>query len=178
VGMCHKAFAFDWHGFEQDQLHDLLAQALETNDTAALKAYIETNRHFLKDPCEGEPLDNNWLTMLENRDVHEFGDFALTRFYDPTDDFGIWDQWKDVDEILPDNAKAATLGVSFCRNGNHFDPGRLGSYFQTPDQVRDTFALLAQFELPLDDYQQKSFARFKEGLKDCISSNLGLYVTF
>lgn len=176
--MSHEAFAFDWHGFEQDELHDLLAQALATNDTAALKVYIDANRQFLKDPNEGEPLENDWLTKLENRDVHEFGDYALTRFYDPADNFGIWDHWKDVDSGLPDFAKAATLGVSFNRNSNHFNPGRLGSYFQTPNQVRDTLALLAQFELPLEDGQQKSFARFKDGLKGCVSSNLGLYVTF
>jgi hypothetical protein len=178
MGMVHKAFAFDWEGFERDELPATLFEALRANKTSGVVNYIKSHLSCLKDPYEGEPLTDDWQSMLENHDVHELGDFALTRFYNPLDDFGIWDQWRSIYEQLPETAKSATLGFPFGPELRTFDPGRYGAYFQTPEQIKESLALLERVDLPLEDYQQKSFDRFIEGLKTCVKSRCGLYVTF
>lgn len=62
--MAHKAYAFDWKAFEIDEFSTLLVQALESDDASLLICYIENHRHSLKDPYEGDPLDENWREML------------------------------------------------------------------------------------------------------------------
>src|SRR5262249_43022633 len=91
--MSHKAYAFNWRAFERDELPGLLSGALETGDTAGLLAYVERNRQALKDPYQGEPLAESWKDLLENQDIHEYGDFALTRFYDLKADNGLGYCW-------------------------------------------------------------------------------------
>jgi hypothetical protein len=168
--MEHKAYAFDWSRFEFD-LHPLLVHALTTNDPAELEAYID--RHFadLKDPYEGEPLAADWRNMLENRDVHEYGDYALTRFYDPADRWGIGYDWTCLSDELPEPASNAMLGSSVGPAENLFDPGRYGSYFQTPGQVRESLAVLRRVGRP-------ELARYLELLERCVAQQRGVYVTF
>jgi hypothetical protein len=178
VALCHKAFAFDWSSFQRDKLFTLLARALEDDRKEELQVYIAEARTLLKDPYQGEPLEGDWMEVLENRDVHEFGDYALTRFYNPSEDIGISDQWMSIDARLPENAKAAMLGAPFGRQGNYFDPGRLGSYFQPPDGVQRSMSLLEECDLFREGTQGDALARYKLGLKDCVTKGLGLYVTF
>src|SRR5262245_51807623 len=129
--MCHKAYAFDWLGFQQDELPGVLSSALETSDTSGLLAYVERNRESLTDPYEGEPLEEGWQDKLGNRDVHEFGDYALTRFYDPNADCGLAYCWNRLDEALFwEVDREALLGSPFGPRHNRFNPGRYGSYFQ------------------------------------------------
>jgi hypothetical protein len=65
------------------------------------------------------------------------------------------------------------------RHGEYFDPGREGSYFQTPSQVSESLSRVRKFHLPgLEDYRRKSLERFTELLKECVESRSGLYVTF
>src|SRR5262249_8215566 len=92
MAMEHKAYAFDWSRFEFD-LHPLLAEALTTNGTTELQAFIDQHLAELTDPYEGESLSADWRETLGNRDVHEYGDYALTRFYDPADCWGIGYEW-------------------------------------------------------------------------------------
>jgi hypothetical protein len=177
--MSHKAYAFDWPAFEGDELHSLLLAALTTGEPAGLIRYIEAHPDDLKDPYEGDPLGEDWRDMLENWDVHEYGDFALTRFYDPAEDSGIWDQWRAIDRRLGEADRAALLGTPFGPPGAYFDPGRQGSYFQTPEQVGRSLARVRRFELPeLEDYQRTSLERFEELLAECKEARSGLYVTF
>src|SRR5262249_35436836 len=133
--MSHKAFAFDWLAFERDELPELLTRALGTGETAGLFAYIERNRGILKDPYEGDPLSEDWKDLLENHDVHEYADFALTRFYDPAAEHGLSYCWNEIDDALPKEYRGILLGNPFGPRDNRFDPGRYGSYFQTPEQV-------------------------------------------
>lgn len=179
MSMSHKAYAFDWLAFEHDELHGLLLAALTSGDIAGLIRYIEAHRDDLKDPYEGDPLNEDWGNMLENRDVHEYGDFALTRFYDPAEDCGIWDQWRTIDRLLPEADRATLLGTPLGLPGAYFDPGRLGSYFQTPKLVARSLARVQRFKLPdLEDYQRESLERFAELLEQCKEAGSGLYVTF
>jgi hypothetical protein len=177
--MFHKANAFDWRAFERDELPELLSRALETNDTSGLLAYVERNQHVLKDPYEGDPLDDDWQALLENHDVHEFGDFALTRFYDPAADRGLGYSWNEIDDALPEEGRRALLGCSPGPAHNRFDPGRYGSYFQTPQRVAESLALVRGFDLSrLDGQDRRVLERFKGLLEECLTAGLGLYVTF
>ena len=176
--MHHKAYAFDWQSFEQDELPGLLTRALETGETSGLAAYVGRNRGVLKDPYEGDPLDADWQESLENRDVHEYGDFALTRFYDPAADRGLGYRWNEIDDALPEEGRRALLGSPLGPPQNRFDPGRYGSYFQTPQRVTGSLALLRGLDLPwLDEHDRGFLRRFEGLLEECVAAGLGLYVT-
>ena len=110
MSMSHKAYAFDWSAFARDELHGILLDALSSGDTNGLIRYIEANQDHLKDLYEGGPL-SDWKNVLENFDVHEFGDFALTRFYDPEKDSGLEKDWLAIDEHLPEADRAVLLGT-------------------------------------------------------------------
>jgi len=170
VGMSHKAYAFDWRGFEFD-LHPWLEMALAANDPTELEAFIDDNRVSLTDPYEGEPLPADWRSGLGNRDVHEFGDYALTRYYDPSDDRGVGSAWRSLSGELPETAANALLGFSVGPHERLFDPGRYGSYFQTPAQVREALAVLKPLGVP-------ELAWFVELLERCAAEGRGVYVTF
>jgi hypothetical protein len=168
--MEHKAFAFDWPRFEFD-LHPLLVEALTNNDATRLEAYIDQHLAVLTDPYEGKPLSANWREALQNRDVQEYGDYALTRFYDPADCRGIGHEWDRLSRELPKPAATAMLGFPVGPPERPFDPGREGSYFQSPRRVRESLAALklhARVELSL----------YLELLQWCAAEGRGVYVTF
>ena len=171
MSMEHKAYEFDWRAFDVD-LRDGLIDALESNNTAGLTSYIDDNIHQLADPYEGTPLETEWRSQLENPDdIHELGDYALTRFYDPTAESGVGDAWLDLDESLPEQCRNAMLGKTVGPKNNPFDPGRMGSYFQSPDGVIQS----------LDDLSAVDDARLADYLSllgICRSKNRGVYVTF
>jgi len=170
VAMEHKAYAFDWKRFEFD-LHSILEQALAANDSAELEKFIDRHRPELKDPYEGKPLPEAWREMLENRDVHEHADFALTLYYDPADHWGVGYAWADLSEQLPPEAADALLGFPAGPPGALFDPGRYGSYFQTPALVRESLAALRRVERP-------EVQEYRGLLERCAAGQLGVYVTF
>jgi hypothetical protein len=171
MSMSHKAFSFDWKEFESDELFRLLIGALQSNEVSSLIGYIENYHTELKDPYEGEPLDRNWQEMLANRDVYEYGDFALTRFYDPAADLGVAEAWIEVDNLLSEPERGAFLGFSIRCANNVFDPGRMGSYFQTPEQVSASLRIVGELGI-------EAVKSFKKLLEDCSQRGLGIYVTF
>jgi len=170
VSLSHKAYAFDWRSFEFD-LHLLLEEALAADDPSAIEAFIDGNRESLTDPYEGDALPEDWRSGLENRDVHEYGDYALTRFYDPADDFGIAEKWGEVSKRLPEEAANALLGFTIGPPERPFDPGRSGSYFQTSAQVRESLAALKPLGV-------RELAAFVQLLERCAPEGRGVYVTF
>ena len=125
MAMEHKAYAFDWSDFDS-HLHSILVKALTTNHTIDLEAFIDKHVAELTDPYQGEPLTTDWRDTMENQDVHEYGDFALTKFYDPSDSFGLGYEWMRLSEELPVDAANAVLGVSIGPLANVFNPGRYG----------------------------------------------------
>jgi hypothetical protein len=147
VSMSHKAYAFDWSAFARDELHNILLDALSSGDTNGLIRYIEANQDHIKDYYEGGPLSDNWRNVLANFDVQEFGDFALTRFYDPQKDSGLGIEWRGIDEHLSETDQAVLLGTPFGSSSAYFDPGRQGSYFQTPREVVRSLARVQRIEL-------------------------------
>jgi hypothetical protein len=168
--MEHKAYAFDWTRFEFD-LNPLLVQALTDDDPAELEAYIDEHLAELTDPYEGEPLPADWRDALENRDVHEYGDYALTRFYDSADCWGVGYEWARLSEELPEPAANAMLGLTVGPPERLFDPGRYGSYFQTPRRVGESLAAL-------QPHACRELAGYLKLLERCAGGGRGVYVTF
>ena len=164
MSMMHKAYAFDWFAFARDELHDILLDALASGDTNGLIRYIEANRYHLKDRYEGGPLSDNWnwKNELENFDVQEFADFALTRFYDPMEDYGLVYDYLDLAKHLAEADLTALLGTPFGPHGAYFDPGHQGSYFQTPQEVVGSLARVQRIDLSnIDEDQRESWPQFR-----------------
>ncbi len=176
--LAHRAFAFDHTRFH-DELRPVLLRALETTDTTALRAWIDAHLNLLVDPYEGEPLAKNWEKSLETGDVHELGDFALTKYYDGDLDIGLDVDWQDVGELLEKSglAPALTLGTPLGPRDAPFDPGRQGSYFQTPAEVAAAVASL-QTLLQAQPALATELAPLQGMLQQAARHRCGLYVTF
>jgi hypothetical protein len=115
--------------------------------------------------------------VLEHFEVQEFGDFALTRFYDPGKDSGLGNVWRTIDEHLSEPDREVLLGTPFGSSGRYFDPGRQGSYFQTPWEVVRSLARAQRIALS-DLYERRSLECFKMLLENCEEAGTGFYVTF
>lgn len=171
--MEHKAFLFDHASFERE-LRPSLEDALGTGDTSRLVSFIEANRHARRDPYEGEPLGADWIAHIEVGDAHQYGDVALTKYYRPTDDIGLGLAWERVQDLVT-AARCATspiLGTTVGPRANPFDPGKMGSYFQSASMVRDSYAFIVRLASSPD------VTGALEMLETASSSNSGLYITF
>ena len=170
MSMQHKAFKFDWASFDRD-LRPILINALQGVEPARLVRFIDEHFRDICDPYEGEPLLPNWRTQLQAiDDVQELGDFALTRYYDPLADAGVGGAWTDLTELIQ-TLRDRMLGQSLGPPDNLFDPGRMGSYFQTPELTLDLFIAVRRVEHPC-------FVDFCEMLQVAVANGNGLYVTF
>jgi hypothetical protein len=174
----HKAFVFDYEAFA-NQLSGILKDALANSDIGALKGFIEDNKEFLKDPYEGEPLDDSWETMIETPDAHQYGDFALTKFYNPSDDIGLGDDWERLEQLLEaETGKGAmVLGTPFGPPGETFDPGKMGAYFQTEDEAQAHLQMLKNL-LKEKPKLSDSLSAFIKMLEQAVEQKKGLYVAF
>lgn len=176
--MEHKAFVFDYDAFV-DELGNILENALLTNNNERLVNFIEQNLNFLKDPYEGEALSTSWETMVEPKDPHQYGDFALTKFYDPQDDIGLGAMWENIQNILKRECGKdfVILGTPFGPKGNYFDAGKMGAYFQSTSQVQDNLQLLTK----MLEIRPALFCELNESLKmiwKAAEAEKGLYITF
>lgn len=127
----HRAYVFDYDAFNAE-LRPVLGDALTTGDPAPLRAFIERHRGELKDPYAGEPLEPGWDALLETEDAQEYGEFALTRYYEPRRDIGAGAAWAAIQDLLVRESEAGTVltpGHAVGPPTNPFDPGRMGSYF-------------------------------------------------
>lgn len=144
MGLSHKAFAFDYHLFQRE-LRPNLEAALASGAIAPLRQFVMENRRWLKDPNEGTPLDEGWEQRLVAHDVDHYGDVALTKYYSPYLDGGIGSAWVELDACLAGmNLASSTLGVTIGSGQSWFDPGRIGSYFQSFNDVQGNRAALCE----------------------------------
>ncbi len=176
--MAHRAFAFDYGAF-QLELREPLLRALTSNDDAELRAFIDANCGRLVDPYEGEPLPGNWQPLLENGDVHELGDFALTKYYDGDLDIGLDVDWQDIGELLQKSglSPSLTLGTPLGTPEARFDPGRQGAYFQTAAEVSQALAQL-QALLQAHVSLATELSPLQGMLQQAARGGRGLYITF
>lgn len=168
--MSHQAFAFDWNAFELN-FGRILLTALKTDSGAELAEFIQQERVWLTDPYNGDPLPENWRALLETGDVQELADFALTRYYSVRDDHGVGGSWLALHDSLTEGQSQALLGAPFGHRDRLFDPGRLGSYFQSPVMACESLAALAGLAV-------EEVGPFRELLTACVARRLGVYVTF
>ena len=166
----HKAFAFEWTSFHTE-MAELLGRALRTGDPSSLEKFIDSNVSACSSPYDGEKLDSDWRKSLEVGGLQEIADFALTKYYDPAADHGLHEEWADIESGLSEEARQALLGTAFGEGKGLFDPGLMGSYFQTPEGVRASLATLR----PLDEESLEKYVRFLASLAE---EAKGLYVTF
>lgn len=163
MSMQHRAFEFNWNAFRLEILDTL--QDLESEGVVKrLSEFIDNNIESLTDPYEGEPLDKDWRDLLETGEVIELADFALTKYYDVNSDFGLADLWLSVEGNLSKQAKSALLGQSI----DGFDPGCMGSYFQSGDQLQQSVSVLSR----------ECSDMFPDFLSELKCKSKGLYVTF
>ena len=137
MSMDHKAYAFDYDAFDAE-LRPVLEGSLRSGDVGPLLGFIREHFAELKDPYEGEPLEGNWQDLLTYEDPQEYGDFALTKYYEPSDNLGVGTDWTALEELLVgelDQRTDFTLGHTVGPPGNVFDPGRMGSYFMTAGEI-------------------------------------------
>lgn len=169
MSMEHKAFGFGWNEFTNELGSDL-HQALATGEIAPLVAFIDGNVPSLRDSSTGRPLSRDWKKPIATADAHQYGDIALTKFYDPIRDIGLGDAWQEIETLLQTLGIDPTviLGKPFGPSANYFDPGKMGSYFQTPEQVSRHRQIL----------QERSAPRLLSPLAMFRRAPQGLYITF
>jgi hypothetical protein len=171
----YKAFLFDYASFDRE-LRPFLENALATNDSQRLVEFINENLDSLTDPYEGEPLGSDWRSKLEYEDPHQFGDFAITKYYDPRADLGVGADWEELQQFLLQElgTDEPLLGRPVGPPNNLFDPGKAGSYFQSEEQVRENLARLQSIGSPT----VPGYDRLQTALQTAADAGRGLYVTF
>ncbi len=177
--MEHKAFIFDYDAFVKE-LAEILENAIAKNESNQLIAFIENNLLYLKHPDEGKYLDSSWKEFLEVGDVNEYGDFAITKYYNPDDDIGMSYDWMQLDDLLLQELNvdiSPLLGTIFASSENYFNPGKQGSYFQSPEKVKQNVELLNSLSNE-KLHNLPDLATLKKMLLDALVSKKGLYITF
>jgi hypothetical protein len=173
----HKAFLFDYGDF-QNEFEPVLVDALASGNLAGLISFIESNRGMLRDPYEGYPLDEGWRELIEEEDAHQFGDFALTKFYDPREDIGLGSSWEQVQSALDEEfgrGLITVLGRAVGPDGAFFDPGKMGSYFLSEEAAREACRKLRGLQA---EGRTEGIKGFLEILERSVAEGKGLYVTF
>ncbi|SDT59554.1 hypothetical protein SAMN04490182_5661 [Pseudomonas cedrina] len=176
----HKAFIFDIDGFGRE-LKPLLERCLLSGEVDQLRDFIISNKRSLVDPYEGVALDDSWEDMIEINDVHQYGDFALTKYYSPADDRGLGSWWSIIQELLSDKDKLSSspfLGVPIGSEDVFFDPGKMGSYFQSENEVGVSLSKVLEIEEKVPYDALEVLREFKRMLEQAIDENKGVYVTF
>ncbi|ROL70990.1 hypothetical protein BK634_07525 [Pseudomonas chlororaphis] len=176
----HKAFIFDIDGFNRE-LKPLLEGSLRSGNIDQVRDFIISNKQSLVDPYEGFALEDDWEDMIESKDVHQYGDFALTKYYSPTDDRGLGLWWSVSQELFSDESKlrfSPFLGVPLGSDENFFDPGKMGSYFQTQNEVSESLSKVLEVEGKVPDDALEAVREFKKMLEQAIDEKKGVYITF
>lgn len=175
MAMEHKAFVFDFKTFDSE-LRPLLEDALSSGDITSLIRFIEEHINVLTDPYEGEPLGEQWESLIEQRDVDQYGDFALTKYYNAADDIGLGSAWDQIQEAIishPGLVESPILGSIIGPDDQPFDPGKMGSYFQAEEAVSRNREFLEAFRSRSD-----AFVEAIDMLGQAEAAQKGLYVTF
>lgn len=178
--MEHKAYIFDFKEFSKE-LKPILEASLQSGNVDQLRAFILSNKSFLSDPYEGEALEDDWEDMIKDRDVHQFGGFAATKYYSPTQDGGMSYDWESIENIVPPGLEtmfSPLLGVPLGLADEYFDPGKMGSYFQDSAQVKDSLRIIDKIESFVSENLKETLSGFRKLLEQAAGEDKGLYVTF
>lgn len=175
--MEHKAFLFDYDAFASE-LAPVLQAALQSDDCEDLVAFVDTHLPHLRHPNEYHTLGEDWRNDLSEVDVQAIGDLALTKYYDPRQDFGLGEAWDDLWDFLEAySLQEVMLGKTFGSGGVMFCPGSIGSYFQSPDHITENLKILEELyqdNLEIEDELDEIGNLFQRAAR----ARKGLYVTF
>lgn len=176
----HRAFLFNWQGFNED-LRVILEPSLSSGDVEELVAFNRQHLVNLRDPYSRQRLEGDWESKLRFRDAQELGDYGMTEYYDPRADIGLGidgdrlEELYDAFGINPSFGMVPVLGAILGPEDNPFDPGRLGSYFQTPEHVVGNQLYLSKRAEELDILELDAAVTM---LNRAVTANTGLYITF
>ncbi|WP_438347720.1 hypothetical protein ACP8HI_18885 [Paenibacillus sp. FA6] len=87
MAMEHKAYLFDTDAFSEE-LREIIITSGATMDTDSLKAFIIKNIGKARSVYTSELLNNEWEREIENGNVQELADFAMTCYYSPEEELG------------------------------------------------------------------------------------------
>lgn len=179
MAMEHKAFIFDYALFEQELL-PTIKRAIESGKKNELIDFIRKNVEKLKDPYEGDQLSEDWENMIENGDIDEYADFCLTKYYDPTQDIGLGNDWIVAQELFETYVPGSgniLLGMPIHVGDEYFDPGKMGSYFCSFEHLKEGLGTIS--ELARSGLVGSREIDLIEGIYlKARGMNKGLYVTF
>lgn len=181
MSMIYKANIFDYDSFQREFAPQLYS-VLETNDSSLLIEFIEDNREMLKSPL-GQSLDSSWQSLELNWTVQDYGNLAITKYYDPLVGNLLLPQWQPIDEFLHAKLGEDTtilFGEPFGPEENIFDPGTMGTYFQSPDEVLTSSEILNELanRNPKLLRQLDSFDEVVALFQSAALGKMGLYVRF
>jgi hypothetical protein len=181
MSMKHKAFVFDYATFKRE-LKGLIENSLVTGEAAELAAFVEEQRPKLSNPSDGSPLPAQWAKSVPSQDPQAYGLLALTKYYDTSGraDIGLGYEWSEIDDVLEREAQdlqPAPLGRPLGKPPHYFDPGKMGSYFQTPALVKQNLTGLRQLLRRRTDLEVM-LKPVVEMLDKAASEDKGLYVHF
>ena len=179
--MKHKAFIFDYDNFTS-QLKEILINSLLTKQKWDLIEFIQQNSLEIKDPDLGSPLDRTKEELTSMKDVCQFANFALTKFYEPANDIGLNGDWQETKGALNDvfeivESDNIILGNPIGKNNIYFNPKKTGSYFQTPQQIVGNLKIVNKcLEERPEYFHDLKYLLFM--LKSAAIYQKGLYITF
>jgi hypothetical protein len=116
--------------------------------------------------------------LLEKGDVHELGDFALTKYYDSDLDIGLDSDWESIGELLEQSEVSPTmiLGTALGPVEAPFEPGGQGAYFQSAAEVSEALVEL-QSLLQAQPTLASELAPLQGMLQQAARGRRGLYVS-
>jgi hypothetical protein len=177
MAMEQKAFVFQHDAYTRE-LSDLLVDSLRRNDATPLRHFVEQHFNVLKDPYSGDRLRPHSLASISPDDVQKYGALALTKYYDPAAGIGLHGDWQDVfdalERVVP-RGGSMTLGDGIGTPDHVLDPGKLGTFIQSPDEVRSNLARVDAL-LREEPALRPLLTEFRDLLARAAPA--GLYVTF
>ena len=139
MSMIHKAYCFDTKAFDND-LREIITKCVDGNNLSELRSFICDNVEFLSSPYSFDALDEDWQDELENGEIQELSDFALTRYYDVSDDIGLEESWNSLLESLKaikmlNDYSYYVIGEEFSVGDFCLDPGGMGLGFVDVNEI-------------------------------------------
>jgi hypothetical protein len=178
MSMLHKAYLFDYDAFSRELL-PILESALRGGATTQLLAFIREHGLDLQDLRTGMPFGVRDLPIDTPRSPQELGNIALTKHYDVTRDIGVGVDRRELEEALQtvDGYSGIALGRTIGLAAHPFDPGRMGSFFQSREDVK-RHAMLLSYWLSDAPEHFEVLDRLRDMFQHALAAKTGLYITF
>jgi hypothetical protein len=173
----HKAYLLDYDTFSTN-LRPLIEHSLQTASTVQLVVFIESNLSSLRSPDTWRLLTTDWKGEVDIDDVQLCGDIALTK-YRVNSNIGLSYEWEELFNVFSTEYKGLAtspiLGEILQVAGVSFDPGRLGTYFQSRKAVIANLSLVKQAAKGWGEDLLRPAVLM---LQEAIEAEKGLFVTF